>query len=309
MALLTKIAARSVLDRIRSGLGNSVILRGSDYNDIVDAVNDLDTRVDDLEDGVYTIDTLSTDTISEATAAAGVTIDSLLVKDGGIVAGDGTVGAPSVAVGSTNKGLYEVSANQLGVSVTGALATLFDTSGIKTDSVRARVEPITAGAGTVSVSTLGDGRNFTTTATLTNFVVGALPGAGANLAIGNRVFAFPAGAHLHEVTYMSVGLTGAGTANTPDVGVGSVQGAGAVNVLGGTATFEDYITGQTAADITGTATVKTSVATAGALTGISINAAASSKDVFLNVAGAWAADNTGNLTANGTITMKWVLLS
>ncbi len=166
-----------------------------------------------------------------------------------------------------------------------------------------------AGAATVSVATTGDGRDFTTVLTLTNFIVGALAGAAAALALGNKVFTFPAGAHLHYASYMSIGLTAVGTTKTPDVGVGSVIASGAVAVLGGTATFEDYITGQTAADIAGTPAVKTSVATAGALTGISVNEAASVKDVFLNAAATWSANNTGNLLANGKITLKWTKLS
>lgn len=166
-----------------------------------------------------------------------------------------------------------------------------------------------AGAATVSVATVGDGRDFTTVLTLTNFIVGALAGAAAALGIGSKVFTFPAGAHIHYVSYMSLGLTAAGTTKTPDLGIGSVIASGAVAVLGGTATFEDYITGQTAADIAGTAAVKTSVATAGALTGISINEVGSVKDVFVNAAATWSANNTGNLTASGTITFKWTKLS
>jgi hypothetical protein len=164
-------------------------------------------------------------------------------------------------------------------------------------------------AATVSASTTGDGRDFTTVLTLTNFIVGALAGAAAALGVGNKVFTFPAGAHIHYATYMSLGLTAAGTTKTPDLGIGSVIASGAVAVLGGTATFEDYITGQTAADIAGTPAVKTSVATAGALTGISINEAASVKDVFVNAAATWSANNTGNLTASGRITLRWTKLS
>jgi hypothetical protein len=161
----------------------------------------------------------------------------------------------------------------------------------------------------VTATTYGDGRDYTTVLQFTAKSLGA-PTAGANLALGALIYTFPAGAHIHVGSYMSVGLTTGGvTTDTPDVGIGSVIGSGVVAVLGGTSTFEDYITGQTAADCAGTATVKTSVATAGALTGISINEAASAKTVYLNAADGWNAAVTGNLTATGTITMKWTKMS
>jgi hypothetical protein len=160
-----------------------------------------------------------------------------------------------------------------------------------------------------SVVEYGDGRDITTVINLDSVVLGA-PTAGGNSAHGALIYTFPAGSHVHTATYMSVGLTTGGvTTDTPDVGVGSVIGTGAVAVLGGTATFEDYITGQTAANSAGTATVKTSVATAGALTGISINEAASAKTVHLNAADGWNASVTGNLVANGKVVLKWTKMS
>lgn len=47
-------------------------------------------------------------------------------------AGAGTVGNPSLPVGTTNKGFYQVSTNQLGASVAGALVGGFDSNGIFT---------------------------------------------------------------------------------------------------------------------------------------------------------------------------------
>lgn len=167
------------------------------------------------------------------------------------------------------------------------------------------------GAATISASTVGDGRNFVTTLTLTNFVVGALAGAAASLAVGNKIFTFPAGAHVHFVSYMSTTFQCAGTAKSPKVGLGSVIASGAVSVLNGTATFMDYLTEQTATGTTATSTptVKALPATAGLMLDISNNAVGDVKDVFLNAAVAWAADNTGNLTSTGTICLKWTKLS
>lgn len=165
---------------------------------------------------------------------------------------------------------------------------------------------------TVVITEFGDGKDITTVLTLTDFIVGALAGAGAALAVGNIVAAFPAGQHLELVySLSSVNLKAAGTAVACKVGLGSVIGSGAVAVLSGTATFQDRLT---AADITtdpagGTAVSSIKAATAGIGTGIALNATGSVKNVFLNAAGTWNANNVNNLTASGTIILKWTKMS
>lgn len=173
------------------------------------------------------------------------------------------------------------------------------------------VNLVTTPVGTVVTRDYGDGRDITTVLTLTNFIVGALAGAAASLGIGNIVCAFPAGSHIETAYYIDLALTAAGDAVNTDTGLGSVIASGAVDVLSGTATFEDRLTGQTIATAAGggTAVKKLAGATAGILTGIAINEAAGVKNVFLNSAGAWQANNTGNLTATGTIVIKWTKMS
>jgi len=165
--------------------------------------------------------------------------------------------------------------------------------------------------GTVTIKNYGDGKNITTVLTLTDFIVGALAGAGADLGVGNIVFAYPAGQHFELVSsFSSLSLKCAGTPVAADLGLGSVIASGAVSTLNGTGTFEDRLTGQTANTAVGggTAINALKAATAGIGTGISLNVAASVKNVFLNAAGTWNADNTGNLTASGTITLKWTIM-
>lgn len=165
---------------------------------------------------------------------------------------------------------------------------------------------------TVTAVEYGDGKDITTVLTLTNFVVGALAGAGAALGMGNIVYTFPAGQHLELVYGLSdISLTAAGTAVNTDTGLGSVIASGAVSVLSGTATFENRLTGQTIATASsgGAAASALLAATAGIGTGIALNVAASVKDVFLNSAGTWNANNTGNLTATGTIVLKWTIMN
>ncbi len=155
----------------------------------------------------------------------------------------------------------------------------------------------------------GDGRDITTVLTFTALVVGQSANNAAK-AFGKLIYTFPSGAHLQTVSYMNVVYTHS-TITAIDTGIGSVIGVGAVALLDGTSTFEDYITGQTGStDLAGgAAVIKTSVATAGALVGISINEVASVKAVYLNIAATWPAAPATDVTATGQITINWIKLS
>lgn len=161
---------------------------------------------------------------------------------------------------------------------------------------------------TVTFNEFGDGRDITTVLTLTNFVVGALASAAANLAVGNIAYTFPAGAHFTTVAYKSISLTCPGTAVAVDLGIGSLIGSGANAVLSGVgATAEDYLTGvATTTSSTGGTAVAQLVAVTAA---IATNVAANVKNVFLNGAAGWNANNTSNLLANGVIVLKWTIMS
>lgn len=240
------------------------------------------------------------------------TINGIKTFGSGIVTPAGAVGTPSLQVGSVDTGLYQVSGTQTGFSQDGVLVGTFDTSGFTANTLRHRVNLGTTPVGTVSIVEYGDGKDVTTVLTLTNFIVGALAGAAANLGVGNIVYAYPAGQHFELVySFSNIVLTCAGTAVATDTGLGSVIASGAIAVLSGTATFEDRLTGQTinTAAGGGAAVSALTAATAGIGTGISLNVAASVKNIFLNSAGAWNANNTGNLTASGTIVLKWSKMS
>lgn len=185
------------------------------------------------------------------------------------------------------------------------------TKSLKADSVISNQTLGTPGAVGISIQEYGDGRDVTTVITLDEYPVMALAGAAAALGGGNTVYTFPAGAHVELVYYQSISLKAAGTAVAVDLGLGSVISSGVISVLSGTATFEDRLTGQatTTSSTGGTAVAALLGATAGVLTGISLNVAASVKAVFLNAAATWNANNTGNLTADGTIVLKWTKMS
>lgn len=155
-------------------------------------------------------------------------------------------------------------------------------------------------ASNVTAVHYGDGRNFTTVLTIADLEFAVA--AAANEAIGKLIYTFPAGAHLLSATSMDISLQGDGTvdADTPDVGIGTVIATGAVAVLGGTATFEDIIDGQTATNCSGTATK------AFLKPDDELSVAADVKAVHLNIADGWAGADT--VTASGTVVFKWTIM-
>jgi hypothetical protein len=162
----------------------------------------------------------------------------------------------------------------------------------------------TAGTG-VTATEYGDGRTHQTVLTLgAGCVLPAIAG-GAALGVGTLLYTLPAGAQIIEAAYMSVGITQTQAhinADTPKVGLGTVIASGAVSVLSGTATFQDILTGQSAANCTGTATVKTALPTAGSPL---ITEAAGSKAVYFNAAATWAASGDAAALLTGTVVINW----
>ncbi len=149
----------------------------------------------------------------------------------------------------------------------------------------------------------GDANNHVTVLT----VQSSLPAiaGGADLAVGKLLYTFPAGEIIVRGAYMSVAITqtqGNITADTPDIGLGTTIGSGVVAVLGGTAAFENILTGQTAADCNGTATVKTVDAAL-------VIAAADNHTVYLNVADGWAASGDTGALISGKVVLDWTYIS
>ena len=189
------------------------------------------------------------------------------------------------------------------VTVDGAIVADSISVASTTMSTALMTTPVT----TVTVAEYGDGMDMTTVLTLTNFIVGGTFAAAAK-AVGNIVASFPAGAHVCKIAYQSISLKVAGTAVAADLGLGSVIGSGANATLQAVgATSEDYLTGQTTTTSTTGGTAVAALLDVSAA--INLNVAASVKDVFLNAAGTWNANNTGNLTATGTIVLKWTKIA
>jgi hypothetical protein len=148
----------------------------------------------------------------------------------------------------------------------------------------------------VSVLTVSQGNALTT-------------GDNANLADGYLLYTLPAGTVVVDYAYMTMAIThddAASQSDTPDVGLGTVEGSGAVATLDGTATFENIITGQTAANCNGTATVKTALPTAAVPF---IIAAADAHTIYFNAADGWADNNVQTADIAGTVVLAWRFLA
>lgn len=197
-------------------------------------------------------------------------------------------------------------------SITGDL-TVTGTSTLTGAQTSTATPVTTANVGTantgVTAVEYGDGVDHTTVLTVS--VTDAVDIAdNAALADGYLLYTFPAGLIVVEQAYMTMALSVASTeaqADTPDVGLGTVIASGAVATLDGTGTFEDLLTGQTAADSNGTATVALANPTAGVPFLIP---AASAHTVHFNIADTWADDTGGDLTGDiaGTVVLKWKFL-
>ena len=204
---------------------------------------------------------------------------------------------------STRTKIHYAGENQtvpVNYTVDGDLATLVTAINAINDVV---IQNVGTSASNVTAVEYGDGKNHITELTISGMTI-AIAGAAAE-ANGAALYTLPAGVQFYEVTNMNIALQGGGTVDTdtPDVGIGSVVATGAVSVLGGTATFEDYITGQTATDCSGTDIPAFLAPTAGFGAGIALNKTGDTKTMFVNVADTWAGADT--ITVSGTVTLKW----
>lgn len=173
------------------------------------------------------------------------------------------------------------------------------------DGLETSINVGTAGTNT-TVTEFGDGH--TNTAVITLSSVANIIGDNVSLAKGNLIYTLPAGALLVNSAYMSVAITlttGTPTTDAPDVGIGTVIAVGAIATLT-TGTFENIITGQTATDIAGTATVKTAIPTAAVPFVIETGDA---HTLHFNYADAWADVDDTAVTISGTVVVNYTFMA
>ena len=161
----------------------------------------------------------------------------------------------------------------------------------------------------VTAAEYGNGYMHTTVLTVSQ-VDALTTGDNAALADGYLLYTLPAGEIIINSAYMSMGMsaTTEQIADTPDIGIGTVIGTGAVATLNTTGTFEDIITGQTAADADGTASVVTTIPTAAVPFVI---ATADAHTIHFNAADTWADDTSTDLSADiaGTVVLNWMFVA
>ena len=172
-------------------------------------------------------------------------------------------------------------------------------------SARSSASALTDGAGTPGTNvtaseTTQDGISFTTILTLTG--VAATIGDGAALAGGALIYTLPAGALIVNSASMSVGLTlttGTPTTDTPELGIGTTIGDGAVATLGDVdAAAENILGPATANDIAGTAEALTQAKNL-------VIEAADDHTVHFNYADTWADVDDTVATLDGTVVLRW----
>lgn len=153
-------------------------------------------------------------------------------------------------------------------------------------------------AGNVGVRDENFGRYHLTELVLTGLSLGNF--TNGNSANGVLLYTLPAGTQVLALSRLDLALTASNgdmVNDTPDTGIGTVKATGAVNVLGGTATFENILTGQTAADANGTS-FNGNAASIDLFSNTS-----GTKTIYLNAADAW--DGNGSVSATGKVQVLW----
>jgi len=203
-----------------------------------------------------------------------------------------------------------------GVTSTAAELNLLDTAAI-TNAGTSVAAVLNAGGDIVTASNVGtqgtnvtaveygDGYHHITVLTLAS-VVGTI-GDNAALSGGAIIYTLPASSVcLIHGCYMTVGITlttGTPTTDAPDVGIGTLIGSGAnatLNLVGAGA--ENILTGQTATNIAGAATVKTLGTQLVVETG-------DSHAIHFNYADTWADVDDTAATISGTVVLDWSFLA
>ncbi len=144
----------------------------------------------------------------------------------------------------------------------------------------------------------GDGYNHITVLTVDTTIATIATGAHD---YGKLVYTLPSSAQIIKSAYMSMALDSVAAdiaTDTPEVGVGTTIAAGSNGTLSGT--DEDIIAGQSAANCSGTATVKTIGDQ------ILVIETGSAHTVHFNFAATWTSAGDTDCVIEGTIILEWL---
>ncbi len=184
-------------------------------------------------------------------------------------------------------------------------------SAVIRDSANSLRTAINVGAANAGVTAMefGDNRNHTTVLTVNRIdalTIVNSPTVPTASATGYLLYTFPVGVKIINSAYMSMAVILAENAtSTANVGIGTILASGTHSTLGGVgAAAQNIIVGQTAANCSGTPTVRTAIPTAGVPL---IMEVADIRTVHFNIAHTWAAtpgtDKTGDIV--GTVILNW----
>ncbi len=161
----------------------------------------------------------------------------------------------------------------------------------------------TPGVGVVADHFTVDGYHILTRLT----VDGVFPAVTGSIGVTLKVFEFPAGVHRLLAGRMKIALTaldGNVDADAPELSLGDTAVTGAVVTMT-TAAWENLLTAQVPTNCSGSVTDKAILQVTAAHL---LNEAAGDKDVFLNVADAWAGAEAA-LPITGEIWLDWVRMT
>lgn len=224
---------------------------------------------------------------------------------------DGTTNSLIPAADATYLGDLEadgVSVAELGLldgsqiaNTAGSVAPILDAA----KALRTDANVGTAGTGVTAVE-FGDGMHHVTVLTVTAAALIPTTVPADAEGIGFAIYTFPAGVYSGAGIHADLtAFTGTGLAatNAVDFGLGSLISSGDIATLT-TAAMEDWLTGQTIADISSPADEKSTIMTGGADL---IFESGDSHVLNLNMAGTWNDTFTDPL-ATATITIYWTFL-
>ncbi len=287
-----------VTDALSSGYYQQIADAGSAPNAVVAIAESADVTIGPFNDSrsyrmsLYKGDSLTTTQVASGVVTAADDAALALKAPKASPTFTGTVVLPSTTSIDT------VSATEISYldGVTSAIQTQLTAK----QPILATLNNGTVGTGCTVVES-GDGHQHTSVIT----VGGVLPAitGGADQAVGKLLYTFPAGAIVIDKAKMSVGITQTQAhinADTPDVGLGVAIGTGAVAVID---TFEEILTGQTATNCTGTATVKT------VANQIFVMESGDAHTVHLNAAFGWAASGDAAAALSGTVVLHWQIMA
>ena len=260
------------------------------------------------EDGIQFGGTLTVAGISTFTGA--------ITASGGVVGNvTGNASGTAATVTGATQAAITTAANlvTVGALASGSIASGFGT--IATGNTITTTAAITGGniqctdnigaAGTgVTAVEYGDGYNHVTVLTLTAAALTPTIPADAEGA-GAIIYTFPAGVYAGHMAHLDLTAATVDSAtNAAEVSLGSVIASGDVTDTSTPATFEDWIEGQTIANVSSPATEKTTIMTAGVPL---VFEAAGSHVLHINMAGTWNS-TVSTLDATGTVTIFWTFL-